>query len=369
MSSTVLKRSPKRTVTLESDTAGKRVVKRFHAPTRAGRLFDGERARREHRSLLQVRAAGLRAPAPLDLRKREGRWELVTEWIDGTTLRARMHSGGPWPAALMRRLGTELASWFQRGVDHADLHPGNVLLDDDGAPWLIDTAHCRVTSTPAPERIRRTLIELAAGSREHVPLRARAGFLAAFRAALPLDADALAIEDAARIQRRESLRSRAARWMRESGAVTRADGGFLRRDLADAGERPETIVLDGDVRERWLTQARLAMHGIPCHKPVFLGADHALFEPHPAYSPGALLGSLHDRALDAEELGSLDVELRDFEPTLANRGAALGRFEVDATFLADYVRAQRHSWPERQALEQALERALERALRRELALG
>ncbi|MFZ7088001.1 ABC1 kinase family protein [Curtobacterium sp. RRHDQ10] len=98
-------------------------------------------------NLAALRATQARSPRASELRLPElhgslstGR-VLVMEYVEGETLSAvRQH--GTAPADLEGTMRTVLRAFIRQvvfdGVFHADLHPGNILLADDGRPALVD---------------------------------------------------------------------------------------------------------------------------------------------------------------------------------------------------------------------------------------
>lgn len=142
---------------------------------RAGSFADDEdvnRFLREARS-----AAQLQHPGVVSLYE-SGQTEddvcfLVTEFIDGETLEARLQDG-PFDASEAAQLVAELAQTLQHahdhGVVHRDMKPSNVILDTQGHPHITDfglakrlavdrsmTSDGRVMGTPAymsPEQAR-----------------------------------------------------------------------------------------------------------------------------------------------------------------------------------------------------------------------
>jgi len=77
---------------------------------------------------------------------------VVTRYIAGDALDDRVDNHGPLPAAellkLARGLHGALEAIHAVGVVHRDLKPGNVLLDDDGEPVVIDFGIAHVAEDP-----------------------------------------------------------------------------------------------------------------------------------------------------------------------------------------------------------------------------
>ncbi|MGW7436524.1 protein kinase domain-containing protein [Streptomyces sp. NPDC054849] len=114
----------------------------------ADRFCDEARtlARLSHRALVAVYDVG---------RHGQGAY-IVTEFINGVTLRTRIDAG-PLSPVQVARLGAEISSALDHvhahGIVHHDVKPSNVLLREDGFPYLADfglarTVHERSHSTP-----------------------------------------------------------------------------------------------------------------------------------------------------------------------------------------------------------------------------
>lgn len=78
---------------------------------------------------------------------------LVREWVEGRSL-AQLLSEGPLPPAratsLVRQAAVALGHLHDVGTAHGRVHPGNVLVRDDGRVRLTDAAVGRAAGSPAP---------------------------------------------------------------------------------------------------------------------------------------------------------------------------------------------------------------------------
>jgi Ser/Thr protein kinase RdoA (MazF antagonist) len=320
----VLRSRPFRSVLLEPVPGGAPVVvKRYHHPGRLRAFLDGARARRELAALSALAAAGLPVPAPLGVARVPGAGELRMAAVpDARDLAVLLASGAPPPGGWERlcvRLGRLLARLQALGFEHGDLHPGNVLVDAHGAPWLVDVQRVR-RGTGSAERRWAALAECEASAREALPPRVRVRFLVAWLRATSADArPAGALPELARRLARNgrTLRARRVveglgRWLRESSRVRgvgRAPGiGWLRRDLPDAvlaelEDDTRFTVLRAGAREleaRWLGAARLHEHGLPVERPALLvPRRRATFErpERVAASRASLMDRLAERGL------------------------------------------------------------------------
>jgi len=342
----LLKRSLHRVAYVESGTGEQLFVKRFHSAGRLGRLFDRRRARREERMLAAMAERGIRVPRARGVRRANPGWELVTDFVaDAASLAELFEGRARWPRPperVARELGRSAARALMDGLDHRDLHPGNVLIDSEGKAWLVDVAHARLRRAASTLRMYGDLERWAAAARERATIGFRQRFLVAFLRELPTeildvlgkwlgDRGALAarIEHSARIRRRAVLKRQALRWKRDSSA-TRAIRhgdmrGWARLDLADdvlgaflsrlEGTRGSAPPDDALVREtatrrflfsdpfgvtllRWLTLAKAEMHGISAPRPLLL-----LRRPRPIL--------IVDLAADARQVGAGSVRVEE----------------------------------------------------------
>jgi tRNA A-37 threonylcarbamoyl transferase component Bud32 len=289
---TVLQARSFRSVRLEPRDGSTVVVKRFHHPGPLGARLDRLRARRELAALAELERAGLPVPHPLALRRTEGGLELhlaavpgarsLREWLAGDEL-----PPGGW-SRLLARLGALLARLQAAGWRHGDLHPGNALVDEAGAPWLVDLQRA-ARAAPDAARCLDEVVECAAAAREALPAAQRARFLAAWLATLPAElrprlggAELLrAIEERARERRIARVRGGLARWLRPSSRVRvllhEGVPALVRRDLPAAmlARPPDErwLVLRGpreELRSRWLGAARMHEHGLRAASPGVL---------------------------------------------------------------------------------------------------
>jgi tRNA A-37 threonylcarbamoyl transferase component Bud32 len=340
----VLKSGLARTVYVDARGA---VVKRFHNPSAVQALRDRRRAAAEQRVLSALLARDLPVPRPLAVRRAGTAWEVVMERIEGAVdLGALLRGAAPVPLPLdelAARVGALLARAHLAGLDHPDLHPGNVLVDGAGRAWLVDFHKARVRPRPAPLLLgERDLVALLAYVREGLAAPARARLVAAWveaSAALPAGegaAFAAELEARARFHRRAWVAHAEGRWLRSSSqcelhADARGELCARRgappeeaRALLDAPARGaerrsagslDALVLGGlppaELRARWCAAARLAEHGLPALAPLALGPCAAAFRVPPGAHPasalapeqtGGLLGALHDRGLGLARL-------------------------------------------------------------------
>lgn len=346
-----------REVVVEPSPGGDAVVaKRFRHPRLLARLRDRRRARNEYRWLCDLSSRGVAVPRPLGLERSERGWVVRMEWIEGAVdLRSLLDGAAPWwpPPRVGRALGRLLAELHTAGIDHPDLHPGNVLVRPDGRVWAIDFHRAR-RGTPTAALLERDLVALESALRERAGPLLRLQAFAAWRRHLPaplaraLPASrelAARVARDARLHRRSEAERLARRWLRES-EVCRADDGpeqtLVRRDappgLADEIEvralggapcREWSAVFEGvvaghalvvwagpveDARRTWFAAARLEEHALPAARPLCLRlgtSAWAAFE-LPADARRCAAGEEGDDALEA------------LAPVLGDRALALG---------------------------------------------
>lgn len=323
----VLRSRPFRSVVLEDELPVPRILKRFHHPNPFLARLDGARARREFEALTALERAGLPVPRPLELCAGERGFEVrlaaiphartLEEWLG-----AEGAPPGGW-ARLLARLGTLLARLQLAGWEHGDLHPGNLLVDASGAPWLVDFQRAR-RAAPDRARLLAQVVECAAVAREALPARLRARFLVAWLATLPPElrpdltgsALARALEQRARLRRAELVRIGLNRWLRESSRARPVEHGgeraWMRRTLEESRFEvlppARRLRLEGprdEILARWLGAARLLEHGLPAAGPALLvprlprGRARAVFEvpERGVAAPASALAALAERGL------------------------------------------------------------------------
>lgn len=192
----VCKQSTVRTVLRgELGPAGARLP--IHAKLfRAGRLSDrardaarGPRGQREFAHLELLRDLGLPAVEPLAAGVAEGGVSSASFLITRTVAAARPFGLGA-DAETLGRVAALLRDLHDRGIDLPDLHPGNVVVDGGGQPWLLDVTALRrpgvVTTHDRARALAFLCQELDAGALDPRAADLLGGYLAA-GPALPAD--------------------------------------------------------------------------------------------------------------------------------------------------------------------------------------
>ncbi len=331
----LLKTNLNRTVLRDREANREIVVKRFHSPGALRRLADGRRAAREFEVLSGLHERGLPVPEPLELRKRDEHWEVVSAWIpNARPLEDFLRGGHAIPPAagdLARRLARLLARTWSTGLVHSDLHAGNVLLDEAGEAWLIDFQHAQIRTEVSLRRRINDLVVLSAEVRELVSARFRARFMVELLRNLDTDnrtalgartALAQRVEEEARLHHRHRVHRRQLRWTRESSSCREFDQspmhGWVNREFEVADDlglkaiigtpfdQTSTLLSNGFeileidhpegnwilvraqeesvLREAWYTAVRVQDHGLPGPTPcLFLDEPEprALFRERP----------------------------------------------------------------------------------------
>ena len=389
-----LKSSPARSVRLESGGEARRVVKRFASRGLLSAARDAARARREHELLGELSARGLPVPRPLSLERRDDGWEVAMEWIpDARSLQELLLAGATrdLPA---RALGELLAQLQGAGVDHPDLHPGNVLVDGARGVWAIDFHKARRVGRLSAARLEAQLAQLESGLRELAPPRLRARCLLAWLRALPEGAArprgtraelAARVAERARRERLATVEKRRLRWTRPGTAVRpvslaqgdafeRADGPpdlarGIEAALERAGSGPARLLLACPARPGrrllvvrgawrgvgavWYAAARLEEHALPAARPLAVARGARCWAALELPEQARLLDEVEP--LDARALRGAGA----LAAALADRGLALGRVAREHLCLAPDGALAVAGAPR---LVRALERTPQRAL-------
>jgi len=238
-----LKRSPARQVLVVGD----RVEKRFRHPKLLSRLWDRSRARREFATLTRLAEAGIPVPHPRKVGRGPEGWTVEMDWLrEARSLSDWLEEPSrPFDEArLGRELGRLLARVHRLGLDHPDLHAGNVLVEPSGRVWAVDFHKAELRRVD-PKVWTRDLVALASSVRERTTARFRARVYWAWRRELFADGEAFApanghareIEGEARRHRFAVAYARRLRWTRESSSCrVSAHGGapvYLRSELSE----------------------------------------------------------------------------------------------------------------------------------------
>jgi len=340
---TILKQNARRSVLREESPTGPRLVKRFHSETALRRLGDPARAAREARRLRAALAAGLPVPTVLGLAQHEGASELTLTWIEGARdLRSAWSADAANAQAdnrntprrvrvgrrELRRLGELLAQTHAAGLLHRDAHGGNVVLDAEGRPWLVDLAAARIGKQPDGAAMRRDLVRLGSDLRDLAPPSARMRITVAWRHALSPALQRLVpdtrtlieeLEPLIRAARRAYVEGRLPVHRRTSSQTVSHADGVERRNAPDPqndGAARSATGADAGVYSEvtgslapavWDTAVRLELHRVPAPRAVRLefGPPARVQLERPAGAAcatraralGTLAGTLLDRGL------------------------------------------------------------------------
>jgi eukaryotic-like serine/threonine-protein kinase len=151
---------------------------------RAGRLAGHEetdRFLREARSAAQLKHPGIVSIYGTD-KTEDGTYYLVEEFIEGTTLAARVGAGRMGfrdAAGLVAEVAEALDYAHRHGVIHRDIKPSNILLDTDGRPHLMDFGLAKRETDDTPMTLDGQVLgtpaymspEQARGESHHVDAR------------------------------------------------------------------------------------------------------------------------------------------------------------------------------------------------------
>lgn len=137
---------------------------------------------REFRLLAAAVAAGLPVPRPLaaEVRRRGAFYSgdlIMAQIAAAETLSARLAAATDWMAVDWARLGDILGQVHACGFQHADLNAHNLLLDSQGAVWVIDWDRGRqrapaAWSAEVLARLQRSLRKLFGARMEAADARA-----------------------------------------------------------------------------------------------------------------------------------------------------------------------------------------------------
>ena len=223
------------------------------------RLLGRRPALRERAHLERARAAGLPVPEVISLdRTGDGEECLALRDIEG----ARSLEEVAWgeriePArrrTIVETLGALVRDAHAAGLEHRDLHPGNVLLDGADRPYLIDLHAARFTAGPLPHAARHANLVLFGQSWLLGASRAdRARFLRAYAGAawreraraLEVDVEAACRAFWAKLLRRRWLASRHVERIRGDGWRGLGVRGFPAAAFVDAIEGRTGDVVKG----------------------------------------------------------------------------------------------------------------------------
>lgn len=106
------------------------------------------RSRREHDALRQAREGGVRVPSPLAWAETSGIW--VHCWLlmqaepNARPFSALAREDPEHADSLMPAIAREVGRLVDMRMLHVDLHPGNILLDADEQPMVIDFDKARI---------------------------------------------------------------------------------------------------------------------------------------------------------------------------------------------------------------------------------
>ena len=145
------------------------------------------RAAREFKLTAALREKGLAVPQPIAACV----WHkgffyegaLITARIPGAqTLADSIESSEDLPYTSLRAVGALIRKAHELGLDHVDLNARNLLLDQEGNPWIIDLDRCRIRSghhwqARNMERLERSLTRFAPSRATGLMHEIRQGYL------------------------------------------------------------------------------------------------------------------------------------------------------------------------------------------------
>jgi tRNA A-37 threonylcarbamoyl transferase component Bud32 len=267
----VLRDNPRRRLLRLGSDGGALLAKHFK--TASGRHAARERvkrwlgrspASREWRHLVRARAAGAPVPEPLALGRLPGGDEvLVTRFVEGELLADALRVAAPERRERLHAVGRAVAALHAAGLEHRDLHAGNVLVGAGGAV-ILDLQHARRRRGAAARTRDLGQLDYSLWGRASWTDRlrlARAALAPGGRGTRSYRERLRAVGRAARARAETHARSRTRRSLREGrlharARVGRAQGLRLReldaRDLeaALAAHARGAALLEADARSR-----------------------------------------------------------------------------------------------------------------------
>jgi hypothetical protein len=137
---------------------GRTVALKALAPRLVRDASQRERLRREARAAASLTHPGICTVYALE--DIDGELYIVTEFVDGHTLREEIRSGQPPSVGMLtrtaRELAAALASAHARGIVHRDLKPENIMRTRDGRLKILDFGLARGESFPENVRVTHT---------------------------------------------------------------------------------------------------------------------------------------------------------------------------------------------------------------------
>jgi tRNA A-37 threonylcarbamoyl transferase component Bud32 len=119
------------------------------------RFSNPERFQRELHVALTLSRRGLPVPRPVAIHWNaagEG-WIAYEEIGDAVNLLERLRGGSPLARPRLRAIATAIRQLHDAGLDHVDLHVGNLLCGSDQV-WIIDFDKSKLTEGPLPDAKR-----------------------------------------------------------------------------------------------------------------------------------------------------------------------------------------------------------------------